>query len=42
MDTAGRKVMRSLHHKELTEIDGDILRAVLFDAYKVGQKKFSR
>ncbi len=41
METAGRKVMRSLRYKELTEIDEDILRAVLVDAFKVRHKKFS-
>ena len=40
METAGRKMMRSLRYKSLEEIDHEILIEVLQDAYSVRHKKF--
>lgn len=40
MTTAGRKMMKSLRYGTLDEIDQDILVDVLWDAYRVKDKKF--
>ncbi len=40
METAGRKMMRSLRYRNLEEIDLDVLEAVLSDAESVKNKKF--
>ena len=40
METAGRKMMRSLRFRTLEEIDQNILIEVLEDAYRVRNKKF--
>ena len=40
METAGRKMMRSLRYKSLQEIDEKVLMEVLENAYQVRDKKF--
>jgi len=40
MTSAGRKVMKSLRYRSLEEIDEDILKAILKNAYGVRNKKF--
>lgn len=40
MTTAGRKMMRSLRYRSLAEINDTILIEVLWDAYRVKDKKF--
>ncbi|MGI9547587.1 MAG: DUF1801 domain-containing protein [Flavobacteriaceae bacterium] len=40
METAGRKMMRSLRYRSLKEIDLKILEEVLQDAYRVKDRKF--
>ncbi len=40
METAGRKMMRSLRYKSLQEIDQHVLIEVLENAYQVRDKKF--
>ena len=42
METAGRKMMRSLRYRSLEEIDTDVLRAVLSDAEQVSDRGFWR
>lgn len=40
METAGRKIMRSMRYKSLEEIDLDVLQEVLLDAEGVKDKNF--
>ncbi len=40
METAGRKIMRSLRYKSLEEIDLAVLQEVLLDAERVKNKNF--
>lgn len=40
METAGRKMMRSLRYRSLAEVDLNILEEILQDAYRVKDKKF--
>ncbi len=40
METAGRKMMRSLRYRSLEEIDPEVLRELLLDAESVKGKKF--
>ncbi|SNZ01868.1 DUF1801 domain-containing protein [Flagellimonas pacifica] len=40
MVTEGRKIMKSLRHHTLGDIDGNVLVEVLQDAYKVNHKGF--
>ena len=40
METAGRKMMRSLRYKTLEDVDLKVLKEVLQDAYDVREKKF--
>lgn len=40
METAGRKMIRSLRYRSLEDIDPDVLRELLLDAESVNGKKF--
>ena len=42
METAGRKMMRSLRYRSLEEIDLEVLTEVLEDAYRVKDSRFYR